>query len=312
MPNKPFRTHNQQLKTLRKRGMDVPTNGQPKRTLERENYYNLINGYKDLFVGPGMTESYKTGTKFQEIVALYKFDFELRHALLKPILQIETHVKSRIAYRFSQQYGHDNYLKLANFDLGGGSRKRLKHATEVIQVLQKDIARQVIRQGPVQHYMVRSGYVPLWVLINFLSLGTVSQFYSAMKQTDRQSIAKVYDLSDDAFGNVLSLLTLVRNKCAHSERIYNFCSPRIAIQDHDFHTRLGILRGPNGFVQGKQDVLAVVIALKILLERNDFRRLTREIERRIHILDRELTVISSRDVLSQMGLVANWNQLASM
>ncbi len=117
MPNKPFRTHNQQLKILRKRGMDVPTNGQPKRILERENYCNLIDGYKDLFANPGMTESYKPGTQFQEIVALYNFDFELRHALLKPILKIETHVKSRIAYRFSQQYGHDNYLKLVNFDL---------------------------------------------------------------------------------------------------------------------------------------------------------------------------------------------------
>ncbi len=160
--------------------------------------------------------------------------------------------------------------------------------------------------------MVSMGYVPLWVLINFLSFGTVSQFYSAMKQTDRQSIAKVYGLSDDAFGDVLSLLTLVRNKCAHSERIYNFCSPRIAIQDHDLHTRLGILRGPNGFVQGKQDLLAVLITLKILLDRNDFRWLTREIDRRIRMLDRELKVISSRDVLSQMGFVANWKQLASI
>ena len=312
MPDKPFRTHNQQLKILRKRGMGVPTTGQAKRVLERKNYYNLINGYKDLFEVAGLTESYKTGTQFREVVALYNFDFELRHALLKPILQIETHVKSRIAYRFSQQYGHDNYLKLANFDLGGGARKRLKHATEIVQALQKDIAHQVIRQGPVQHYMVSLGYVPLWVLINFLSLGTVSKFYSGMKQTDRQSISKVYRISDDAFGDVLSLLTLVRNKCAHSERIYNFRSPRIAIQDHDFHTRLGILRGPNGFVQGKQDLLAVLIALKILLDRNDFRRLTREIDRRISMLDKGIEVIASRDVLAQMGLVANWKQLASI
>ena len=54
MPDKPFRTHNQQLKILRKRGKDVPTNGEPKRILERENYYNLINGYKYLFAVPGM------------------------------------------------------------------------------------------------------------------------------------------------------------------------------------------------------------------------------------------------------------------
>ncbi len=312
MPDKPFRTHNQQLKILRQRGLGVPTNGQPKRILERENYYNLINGYKDLFIVPGTSETYKTGTQFQEIVALYNFDFELRHVLLKPILKVETHVKSRIAYRFSQQYGHDDYLKLANFDLGGGSRKRLKYATEIVQVLQRDISRQVIRQGSVEHYMLRFGYVPLWVLINFMSLGTVSKFYSAMKQPDRQAISKVYGMSDDAFGDVLSLLTLVRNKCAHSERLYNFYSPKIAIQDHVVHAQLGIPRGPNGFVKGKQDLLAILIALKILVDPSDFRRLIGEIRRRITELDRGLKVIPSGDVLSQMGFVENWKQLTSI
>lgn len=30
--------------------MIVPTDGRPKRFLEQENYYNVINGYKDLFL----------------------------------------------------------------------------------------------------------------------------------------------------------------------------------------------------------------------------------------------------------------------
>jgi abortive infection bacteriophage resistance protein len=71
------------------------------------------------------------------VLALYNFDFELRHVLLKQILRVESHIKSRIAYRFSEQYGHDDYLKLANFDLGGG-RAHLKRATEVMQSLQRD------------------------------------------------------------------------------------------------------------------------------------------------------------------------------
>ncbi|SUM36124.1 abortive infection bacteriophage resistance protein [Mammaliicoccus fleurettii] len=45
---KPFKTHNQQLKILRDRGLEVPS--EKKRDLENENYYNIINGYKDLFL----------------------------------------------------------------------------------------------------------------------------------------------------------------------------------------------------------------------------------------------------------------------
>ncbi|HCX9558563.1 TPA: Abi family protein, partial [Staphylococcus aureus] len=45
---KPFESHNKQLKILRRRGMEVPSSA--KRDLENENYYNIINGYKDLFL----------------------------------------------------------------------------------------------------------------------------------------------------------------------------------------------------------------------------------------------------------------------
>ena len=46
---KEYKTFNQQLTILRNRGLIVPTDGKPKRFLEQENYYNVINGYKDLF-----------------------------------------------------------------------------------------------------------------------------------------------------------------------------------------------------------------------------------------------------------------------
>lgn len=47
---KPFKTHHAQLKLLRKRGLEVPTDGKPMRALERIGYYTLINGYKTLFL----------------------------------------------------------------------------------------------------------------------------------------------------------------------------------------------------------------------------------------------------------------------
>lgn len=66
---KPFKTHNQQLTTLRKRGLSVPS--RVKRELENENYYNVINGYKDLFLvttpsnnRPITPETFIKGTDF--------------------------------------------------------------------------------------------------------------------------------------------------------------------------------------------------------------------------------------------------------
>ncbi|WP_220693842.1 Abi family protein [Salipaludibacillus neizhouensis] len=47
---KPFSTHRQQLKILRDRGLNTGNGSKSMRILERENYYNLINGYKDLFL----------------------------------------------------------------------------------------------------------------------------------------------------------------------------------------------------------------------------------------------------------------------
>ncbi len=81
---KEFKTFNQQLKILRDRGMIVPNDGRPKRFLEQENYYNVINGYKDLFlqrdengalVSP---EKYLPNTDFNELKALFLFDRDLR------------------------------------------------------------------------------------------------------------------------------------------------------------------------------------------------------------------------------------------
>ncbi len=67
---KEFKTFNQQLTILHNRGMIVPTDGSPKRFLEQENYYNVINGYKDLFLCKDsqgnaiVPETYLTNTHF--------------------------------------------------------------------------------------------------------------------------------------------------------------------------------------------------------------------------------------------------------
>lgn len=77
MPDKEFKTYRQLLTILRGRGMTIGKGSQGSRVmriLEKENYYNVINGYKDLFLDPASTptaELYKAGTTFDEVYALW-------------------------------------------------------------------------------------------------------------------------------------------------------------------------------------------------------------------------------------------------
>ena len=70
---KPFKTHYAQLKLLRKRGLEVPTDGKPMRALERIGYYTLINGYKTLFLTRD-TNGVKGGFKLSFYGGLKMYD----------------------------------------------------------------------------------------------------------------------------------------------------------------------------------------------------------------------------------------------
>lgn len=233
---KEFKSHNQQLKVLRRKGLQVPS-GKPKRILEKEGFYQVINGYKDLFLStkktPTTTETFTNGSQFSEIEALYNFDFDLKMVILKRILKIENQLKNRISYHFSKRYGHDNYLKTSNFD--SSTQNRLADVMKLIKDLQSDIAKDIGKKPAITHYMTTHGYVPLWVLMPFLTFGRVGHFYKHMKQPDKQAISRIYGVSDADLEIMIHILTLIRNCCAHDDRLYSFRSKQ-QLRNNTYHS----------------------------------------------------------------------------
>lgn len=309
MEQKEFKTFDQQLDILRSRGLDVSTDESPKRYLEKENYYNVVNGYKDLFLKEIKTQTtdevYKEGAKFSELKALYEFDFELKSIILKRILRVENTIKTLLAYNFSEKYGHENYMKMENFNYKPRDAKSIKHVMDLITGVQGIIVKQVDKHESIKHYMIEYGYVPLWVLVNILPLGTISKFYSLMKQSDKQSISKKFNLTDAELVNILKNLTYCRNKCAHGERLYNFRSSA-EIRENNIHRKLGISKLNGKLTNGSKDLLSIIIALKLLLPEKDFNKMIMEINDELIDLEKELNVISINDVYNEMGFVSNW------
>ena len=99
---KDFKLVTEQVDLLKSRGMLFEDEQDAICKLLSDNYYNIINGYKDLFLDTtNNQEVFKTGTTFNEIYALYEFDNQLKNIFLEYILKIENILRTQVAYHFS-------------------------------------------------------------------------------------------------------------------------------------------------------------------------------------------------------------------
>ena len=287
----------------------VPTNGKPKRFLEQENYYNVINGYKDLFLVkdsnnlPVEPELYQEDTHFNELKALFLFDRELRILLLKYLLIFENSIKTTIAYEFSKKYSRKNaYLDIANF-VDNDPKKVLQQ----ISILTKTIHDKVDRTGAIKHYIEEHGEVPLWVLVNFLTMGNIANFYNILTDSTKNIIAKFYTdkyrtqnkdntfrLSSADLSACLKVANLVRNICAHDERLYNVNLRNVRISQIANH--FGIRRYDN------KRFIVVILFLKIVLDKKDFQRLYKALMNLFNQYADEFKTVVFDDILNTMGI----------
>ena len=351
MPDKIFKTCQQLLRILRNRGVNIPVGyaaSRAMRVLEKENYYNVVNGYKDLFLAQLPTaiteEQYKPNTTFDEIHALYEFDREARIIYLKYILKLENHFKTVVAHHFSEQYGYRNYLKLENFqhtatavqrELQGIARSKgwdvhrditkinqlsvtqnLSNVNRLLGDIQHEISRQFNNNhSAITHYMRTHGYIPLWVLMNVLTFGKVTAFYSNLKPTDKDTIAREFKLTAQELHKYMSMLGLARNICAHDER---FFSIRFRFKLHTKSIRkfnvLQLPREPhsNSYIQGIGDAYALAIIFAQLLPKSDIREFISSMERAFKKLDKKISTVSLSDVQTKMGYHSSWKNLVDL
>lgn len=343
---KEYKTYRQLLMILRSRGMVIPkgsSGSRVMRILEKENYYNVINGYKDLFLNKSAdasSETYKTGTTFDEVYALYTFDREVRHIYLKYLLKVENSFKTVLSHKFSDLYGHDNYLKLENFNNNYSTDNKVINRIATANKLNKDRDLKKIRQisaeeniaaviklmGDIQqeiarhmskhhevvnHYMSEYGYIPFWVLVNVLTFGKITMFYKLMKEEDKKSVAKEFHVAYDELHKYMDLCSLARNKCAHDERFFDIRFRR------SLHTKsiakFGVLeleRDTEGsYTRGTNDAYAIAIIFAMLLSKTDTKEFVSSMKSAFGRLSKQLKTVSVIDVMKKMGYNPNWDNL---
>lgn len=301
MRKKRFLTYEEQIVFLKeKKDLEIRDAEYAKKILFKIGYFPLINGYKEAFKDSD-SKRFQKGVSFEDIYALYQFDNDLRGIFMKYILVVERNVKSSLSYQFCQIYGdmQEDYLDDSHYDCTGKKKFIVKNMLKIMEgQIRKDSDYTYIR-----HYIEKYGYVPLWVLLNVLTLGQLSKIYSCQKGRVQTPICRDFGpIKVNEMGKMLAVMTKFRNVCAHNDRLFDFHT-KDAILDSGLHERLRIKKIHGRFVYGKNDLFALLIILKFLLPEDEFRALFHDLKQCF----RKYSV--QKEILEKMGFLEEWERI---
>lgn len=309
MIDKQFKNLDEQIEIFKYKGMIINDEKYAKKVLLRENYF-FLNGYRHLFVYSETDKRFKEGTTFEEMYSLFLFDRSFRNVLFKYLLVIENNLKSITSYQLSKKYGYRerDYLKTKNFTQ---DPKKQAQLNDLLKKMKRQIRVNGSQHSATLHYVSNYGYIPLWILVKVLSFGIVSELYSVLKSEDQKDIANIYEVDPETLMVYLPILANYRNLCAHEDILYENKTQKV-IDDTVFHQLLRIKKEDDEYVQGKNDLFALIIIMKQMLRAEDFKNMTIELDNIIETLNYNLNTIDIHDVLNRMGFPSNWRDIANI
>lgn len=306
---KEFKTIDQQIDILRKKGLIIDDEARAYDILLKENYF-FLNGYRHLFMNSPSDKTFISGSTFSELYSLFLFDRYSRNIFFKNLLIIENRLKSVISYQMSKKYGYKekDYLNTKNFT-NDPEKKRKVH--DVIEKMKRQIRINTSRHNATLHYLNNYGYIPLWILVKVLSFGMVCELYSILKDEDKLEVATIFGLSKEYLEDFLPILSNYRNLCAHEDIVFDHKTERV-IPDTEYHKKLNIFRMDDEYIYGKNDIFAVIIIFKFLLEDDEFRLMLKEFDYEFEKLDARIDSIPVEKILDTMGIPKNFMDILDM
>jgi len=309
MESKQFKNLDEQIEIFKQKGMIINDEKYAKQVLLRENYF-FLNGYRHLFLVSEKERTFIEGTTFEELYSLFLFDRSFRNVLFKYLLVIENNLKSIFSYQLSKKYGYkeSDYLKEKNFTSNPEKQAQLK---DLIRKMKRQIRVNGSQHSATQHYVSNYGYIPLWILVKVLSFGIVSEMYSILKEEDQKEIAKVYSLDNEVLITYLPILANYRNLCAHEDILYENKTQN-TVNNTVYHQLLKIPKEEDEYIKGKNDLFALIIIMKQMLQKEEFKNMTLELDNVIQTLNFNLHSIRIDKVMDKMGFPINWKDLSKI
>ncbi len=304
---KVFKSIEEQLEILKNKELIITDEDYAKSVVLRENYF-FLTGYKNIFYRDDGSRKYRQGTTFEELYSLFLFDRKFRNILFKNLLIIENNYKSYISYVMSKHYGYreKDYLNIKNFDR---DTNKIKQINDLLRKFKRQIRINGCQHEATMHYLKNYGYIPLWVGVKVLSFGLVSEMFSILKFQDRQDIADLYNVSQEDLRIYLLILSNYRNLCAHEDIVFEHRTQR-CVPNSKYHSMLNIQKNEEDeYINGRNDIFGLIIILKHMLSKEDFKMMMNELIYEFEFLDGKINTVEMNVIYQKMGFPANFKEI---
>jgi abortive infection bacteriophage resistance protein len=202
----------QQIDLLAGRGLVVSNRVHAEKFLNQINYYRF-----SAYCLPFEIKRHKfhSGVTFERIQQLYEFDRRLRFLIDEALEVLEISLRTAVSYYLACKYGAFAHEDVKIF-FAEDTHK------EWIDKIHDETNRS--KETFVEHYKKKyEGFpqIPIWMAVEVMSFGVLSQLYRNLLREDQTAIAKNIGYHSSVLYSWLHTFTYIRNICAHHSRIWN-------------------------------------------------------------------------------------------
>jgi abortive infection bacteriophage resistance protein len=216
--NKNTKTYDEQITQLKKRGLIIKDEEIARYYLASIGYYRL-SGYWWPMLADKTNHIFKPNSTFENIIAIYNFDKELRLILFDVIESIEIDFRTKLIYNLSLEISPWWFEDVNNF------KNSMEHRNTLISI---DRELQQTKENFIkQHYLkyhTDTRRPPAWKTMEITSFGTISKLYGNLNNIIRAKniIAIEFGLVNHTFfPSWLQSISQIRNMVAHHSRLWN-------------------------------------------------------------------------------------------
>ncbi len=198
------------------RGLIIEDVDFAQRYIDRVGYYRLSGYFYPMLRFPKENHSFKSGSKFQNAINLYRFDKKFRFLIFYEIEKIEILFRSILSNVVSEYTGNIFWMTDPSFF---ASEERFSRTMTLIDKELKNSKEEFILHFKSKY---SNPYPPAWILVEILPLGVVTRIFENLADNVlRKKIASRFGLPVPVFASWMTIVTLTRNSCCHHSRVWN-------------------------------------------------------------------------------------------
>lgn len=158
------------------------------------------------------------GTRFEQVIALYEFDRNLRLVTLDAIERIEVALRATIINIMCAAGGPHFYYNESFFDDKSHGGQTKSSVTDIRFTAAKSKHTSISHYARTYH---TPHLAPIWCIMEGSTFGNVSRLFADLKIAHRKSIAAPFGIDEAVLVSWFKSINTLRNICAHHNRLWN-------------------------------------------------------------------------------------------